>query len=146
MRIDIRMAGLMLCAGWLVASCAVSNPQTSAMEKEQPAQATFLSCDIRPELGGEADEHICVGSWGSGSGPGATAKAAGECTAIGGVVGNACDLSDAVAGCRGVSDGAEGSVTFTYWYYAGTLEKVTSSCSTPMHVVLTDTEAGATVL
>jgi len=115
-------------------------PQLARISKNNTASPTKsetlpTSCDIRPELGGDASEHICV-TWSAAN---MNAKdftnAANDCEALRGISGNACDLSSAVAGCRGLAKGSDGSITFTYWYYAGNSNVLTAKCSPELAVV-----------
>lgn len=159
----IRAAGtLTVLVGVASASCSSSNgvtPDRSRLSLSQgknpeepsepasdtvaktPAPSALLSCDIRPDLGGNSEEHICVGSSGFGNDPSYVSTATSECTALGGVVGKSCDPAGVVAGCRGSTTLANASITFTYWYYSGTVEHVKESCANPMQVVYSDTEA-----
>jgi len=97
---------------------------------------TLRSCDVQPRSGGDGPEHICV-TWSVlNKGSSESTKAESDCAALGGVIGGSCTPSGLVAGCSGVASGSQGDVTFTYWYYSGTLGAVTSGCLSPMSVVL----------
>lgn len=144
MKIHTPMVAVVACAAVLVGFHANSNSQTQGPQKKELGETTFLSCDIRPELGGDSDEHICVGLSGHGSITGMANRAASDCATVGGIIGRECDLSGAVAGCRGVLSAADGNLTFTYWYYSGTIECVTASCSEPMYTVISDTSSSLT--
>jgi hypothetical protein len=159
----IRAAGTFtVLAGLATASCSSSSgvtPDRSRLSLSQgkgpeepsepapdgvvkmPAPSALLSCDIRPELGGNSEEHICVGTSGFDGDSSDVSRAASECTALGGVVGRSCDPTGVVAGCRGSTASAHASITYTYWYYSGTVEHVKESCTNPMQVVYSDTEA-----
>jgi hypothetical protein len=112
----------------------ISKSNTSA--RPTTSETLPTSCDIRPELGGDASEHICV-TWSAAN---MNAKdltnAAKDCEALRGISGNACDLSGAVAGCRGVAKGSSDvSTMFTYWYYTGNSDALTAKCSPELAVV-----------
>jgi len=97
---------------------------------------TLLSCDVQPQSSGDGSEHICI-TWSVLHKDSREAtQAESDCAALGGVIGRSCTPSGLVAGCSGVANGSHGDVTFTYWYYSGTLGVVTSGCLSPMSVVL----------
>lgn len=98
-----------------------------------------LSCDIRPELGGDSAEHVCV-AWDEPDSDDMT-KPWKDCAALNGIAGGNCDPIGTVAGCRGVAGGSGTRIEFTYWYYSGSLGHVASSCVSPMTVVLPGAEA-----
>jgi hypothetical protein len=119
-----------------------NSSDTHAANSPTPSGKQPTSCDIRPELGGNSSEHICVAWSATNADTKDVTNIGNDCAALGGIAGNGCDTSGTVAGCRGVTDG-EGKhvITFTYWYYAGSLSSVTSTCLSPMMVVLPVTMA-----
>jgi hypothetical protein len=82
-----------------------------------------LSCDIK--AGGT---HLCVASTGYGMHPGDADGTKANCTAAGGTLGTSCDLTGAVAGCKGMGAGGGSYITFTYWYYDRTAAEVQALC------------------
>jgi hypothetical protein len=82
-----------------------------------------LTCDVNKS----ADTHICVASTGYGQTPGDSDATKANCTAAGGTLGTRCNLTGAVAGCRGAAAG-NASVTVTYWFYGGTIDWVGKNC------------------
>ncbi len=102
----------------------------------------LLSCDIRPECGGQGADHVCIASTGYGKVPGDSTGTKNDCLLAGGTLGTTCDLTGAVAGCRGVGAGAGSYLTTTYWYYTGTVQDVMAMCLSPMTLVLPDAGAG----
>jgi hypothetical protein len=120
-------------------------PETA--NQPTPTPTARLSCDVRPDRGGNSEEHICVGSWGVGDDPRDVGQVTSDCTALGGVIGKSCDPAGVVAGCRGDVTSASAHITFTYWYYSGTVEHVQAGCADPMQVVFTDSGSpGVTLL
>lgn len=97
-----------------------------------------LSCDIDPAHGGKANDRVCIASTGYGKVAGDSDATKANCTTAGGTFGTACNLTGAVAGCRGSGAGGGTDITFTYWYFTGSVDDVKAKCPSPMVVVLPD--------
>ncbi len=101
-----------------------------------PGSNGLLSCDIRPECGGSSAERVCIASTGYGQIAGDSAGTLNNCNTAKGILGSTCDLTGAVAGCQGMGAGAGDYITYTYWYYSGSVADVTAKCPSPMTVVM----------
>lgn len=102
----------------------------------------LLSCDIRPQCGGSGSERVCIASTGYGKVSGDTFGTIQNCTSAKGILGETCDLTGAVAGCRGAGAGSGNYITYTYWYYSGTVQDVMAKCPSPMTVVMPGASGG----
>jgi hypothetical protein len=92
-----------------------------------------LSCDVNKS----PDTHICVLSSGYGKTPGDSDATKANCAAAGGTEGTSCNLTGAVAGCRGMGAGESSYVTITYWYYSGTVDSVSHICQAAGQTLVT---------
>ena len=90
-----------------------------------PGAGGGLSCDINRS----SDSHICIASTGYGGVAGDSNATKSNCTTAGGTLGTGCDRTGVVAGCRGTGAGGGSYITFTYWYYFGTVDSVGTLCT-----------------
>ena len=51
-----------------------------------------------------------------------------NCNVARGKLGTVCDLTGIVAGCMGTGAGGGSNITFTYWYYSGTVDSIRMMC------------------